>query len=173
MFLEFLRTECDQIAFERLRDALDLSNNVPRKDAISEDDQKKDSDARSKAATTLQNTILERSRNCNIGVQPPLAAKSIEVPVGYFDVGCNENNHQTRVIPLSDDLKSVYKIVSARAYFTSTSNLEYSDASATPQGDSVVVNLSLGGVPRSGPFQLNCPGGGHGTVMVHIELSPK
>ena len=175
MFLESLRTECDQQTFERLRDALDTANRVPRKDAITDYDLKQDSEARSKAAAALDTALTDRSRNCGTAsaLVPPATTKSIDVPAGYFDVGCNEANRQTREVPLSDDLRKTYKIVAARAFFTSTSNLNASNASTVVRDDSVLVQAYLEGLPKSGPFQLNCAGGGHGTLIVHMELAPK
>ena len=174
LFSELLGTECDQLSFERLRDALDFANKVPRKDAITDYDLRQDSEIRAKAGTALQTTVADRSRNCNLAVESSTAKpKSLEVPVGYFDVGCNEANRQDRAVPLSDDLKKIYRIASARAYFTSTSNVESSNASAIVQGDSVLVRSFLQGMPKEGPFQLNCPGGGHGTLVVHMELVPR
>lgn len=178
MFIDDLRSECDQLIFDTLRVALDTANNVSRKDATSDENgdlARDDANARNTAAVTLVDAMSERSRVCGVpSVAPqPSITKSVDFPIGYFDVGCGESRQQLRAVPLSDDLKKNYKISSATATFTDTSNLDASYANTQINGDTVTVSLYLRGLPKSGPFQLNCAGGGHGTVVVHMELSRK
>lgn len=173
MFIEDIRSECDQQVFEHLHVALDAANNVLRKDAIQDSDLNSDALLRVRATGDLEIAASDRIRNCpGTGIQAePRRAKSIDLPFAYIDMACGEAKKGIRAVPLGD-LKNYYTIASARASFTDMSNIDASDTPVQFTADNVLVGWYLRALPRSGPLR-NCAGGGHATLVVHMELAPK
>jgi hypothetical protein len=91
----------------------------------------------------------------------------------YLDVDCARTNENNLHIPIDTTLMGQYKVSSATAAIQDTSNLKSgSGANVTAvQPDGVDVQYVIVGLDRQA-FG-NCPGGGHGTLVVQFQLVPK
>jgi hypothetical protein len=89
-----------------------------------------------------------------------------------FNVDCGGGNSNTLHVPLESTLSNDYTVQSARATIEDTSNLQSANAQVvSQQADGVDVQYSYRGLNRE--LFGNCPGGGHGTLVVQFQLSPK
>ena len=104
-------------------------------------------------------------------ISPPVARVSEFSQ--YFDVDCNRVNGNSALnISLDSTLALQYKIQSATAEIRNPSNLKDARASIIKIApDSVTADYAIVGLDR----QLfgNCPGGGHGTLVITFHLEPK
>jgi hypothetical protein len=114
--------------------------------------------------------------DCSAITETPLQSTPVQARVSefrqYLDVDCERVNQNTLTVPIDSALSSQFKVQSAVAGIEDTSNLKGS--SATIKGtdsNSATVTYSIVGLDR----QLfgNCPGGGHGTLVVRFQLVPK
>lgn len=91
----------------------------------------------------------------------------------YLDVDCQRvNSNPALWVPLDSSLSAKFKVQSAAAVVQDSSNLKEAHAGVVEtRPDGAVVQYSLVGLDR----QLfgNCPGGGHGTLVVRFQLVPK
>lgn len=91
----------------------------------------------------------------------------------YLDVDCQRvNSNGALLIPLDSSLSANFKVQSATATIQDTSNLKEARASVVQtQPEGAVVQYSIVGLDR----QLfgNCRGGGHGTLVVRLQLARK
>jgi hypothetical protein len=91
----------------------------------------------------------------------------------YLDVDCQRVNSNGNLrVPIDSTLAAQFKIASASAQIQDASNLKEATASVVrSETDSAIIQYSIVGLDR----QLfgNCPGGGHGTLVVQFQLVPK
>ncbi len=176
IFIKVISTECDQGTFEHLKNAMSVSANVFRRDAITNDEMNKDATERAQTQLKMLAAAKARDITCKPPQQtnPPLVAKQIDVPMGYFDVGCGEPRNESRSILLSTLVPIGYKAVNPAADFKDTSNVKQATASAEIQGEQILVKSTLVGIDyQTFAFGMrNCPGGGHGTLVLHLTLEP-
>jgi hypothetical protein len=92
----------------------------------------------------------------------------------YLDVGCAQTNQGSLNIPLSDEESQTLKIDKVlKPHFEGASNLNWTDANAwvDADGDQLGASYALRGLDRQ--TMGNCPGGGHGTLVVEYTLVPR
>jgi hypothetical protein len=90
----------------------------------------------------------------------------------YLDVDCSRVNSNSLRIAIDSSLSSQFKVQSATATIQDSSNLKEARANVVQTDpDAAIVSYSIEGLDR----QLfgNCPGGGHGTLVVRFQLVPK
>jgi hypothetical protein len=91
----------------------------------------------------------------------------------YFDVDCERTNSRNDFrVPIDTTLAAQFRVGSATASIQDISNLKQASASVlrTDQ-DAAIVQYSIVGLDRQ--VFGNCPGGGHGTLVVQFQLAPK
>jgi hypothetical protein len=178
IFLRPLRTECDDATFQILVGAIRRASNVRRPNATTNADREGDTEARARTGTELLDAIHERNQACTTPSHPqritPMAAdKTLDISLGSFNVSCNEHRSDHVDVLLGTVVPSGYALSApAKATFNDTSNVRAASASADRSGDTVVVSYSLDGLgPEFFAGQVaNCPGGGHGALVLHLEL---
>lgn len=91
----------------------------------------------------------------------------------YLDVDCGQQNGQGGVfVQIDTNLRAQFVVDSASASIQDTSNLKAAQARVEEtRADGAVVQYTIVGLDR----QLfgNCPGGGHGTLVVEFQLKAK
>lgn len=91
----------------------------------------------------------------------------------YLDVDCGTQNSKAGMfVQIDTNLRSQFEVDTATASIQDTSNLKAAQAGIqAKRPDGVVVQYMIVGLDR----QLfgNCPGGGHGTLVVQFQLKPK
>ena len=177
IFIPLIQTECDEVTFQRLENAIHSAANVERRDATSEFDKDRDKLIRNKTQTELLSAIFTRTATC--ATQRPAAVastvqnKAVDVSLGNFNVGCGEPLRNRIVVQLSSIVPIGYRIdTTPTADFKDTSNIKNAFASVTMNPDSLAVEYTLEGLDyQSFAFGIrNCPGGGHGTLILHVVL---
>jgi hypothetical protein len=92
----------------------------------------------------------------------------------YLDVGCAQTNEGTLNIPLSDEESATLKVETIKKpHFEGVSNLNWTDGNAWTDADAdeIGVSYAIRGLDRQ--TMGNCPGGGHGTLVVEYTLVPR
>lgn len=75
-------------------------------------------------------------------------------------------------MPIDSNLSAQFKVQSATATIQDSSNLKEVRADVVrTEPDAAVVQYSIAGLDRQ--VFGNCPGGGHGTLVVRFQLVPK
>jgi hypothetical protein len=179
IFVDDLSKECDSEIYQALRNAVETSQNVVRPDVTSEDDRKKDKAARTDLRLKIQTALQAHTNQCTDHAEAPGKSAnrgpfSRDYPLGSINVDCG--GVATGPRQLSADLPPGYSIASLGATVVDTSNLKSASASALISDEkTITVNFRLEGLDfQTLPFGLrNCPGGGHGTVVVRAMLVPK
>lgn len=91
----------------------------------------------------------------------------------YLDVDCGQQNSQGGVfVQIDTNLRAQFEVDAATASIQDTSNLKAAQARVQEKRtDGAVVQYIIVGLDR----QLfgNCPGGGHGTLVVQFQLKTK
>jgi hypothetical protein len=179
IFIQLISTECDSVTFEHLRNAIASAANVRRRDAITDEERGADEAIRRQTQEKLASAVRTHNASCNIPQHPEGQTspgnKQLDVPLGYFDVGCGQPRSEQRSIPLSSIVPAGYKIANKpTADFKDVSNAKQATADAVIQNDQILVTANLVGTDfQSFAFGIkNCPGGGHGTLILHITVEP-
>ena len=95
-------------------------------------------------------------------VQVPFTAGS-----GSVNIGCEE----TRSINVQYTLPAGAEQATARAEWVNTNNLESQNSTVNVQGNLVTAVGTIRGLHKT--FLLNCPGGGHGELLLRGQYSIK
>lgn len=177
IFIPAVSTECDPPTFGHLRNAIATTANVRRRDAITDDERNADETVRHQTQEKLLAAVRARETSCNTHpeAQTSVGGRQLDVPLGYFDVGCGQPRTEQRSIPLSSVVPLGYRITGTPlANFKDVSNVKQATANAVVQNDQIVVAATLEGIDfQSFAFGIkNCPGGGHGTLILHITVEP-
>jgi hypothetical protein len=91
----------------------------------------------------------------------------------YMDVDCGRVNANPELrVAIDSGLAAQFKVQSATAAIQDSSNLKevHADVLRT-EPDAAFVKYAITGLDRQ--FLGNCPGGGHGTLVVRFQLAPK
>lgn len=91
----------------------------------------------------------------------------------YLDVDCNRVNASSELrVAIDSGLASQFRVQSATATIQDSSNLKEAQADVLrTEPEAAFVRYSITGLDRQ--FLGNCPGGGHGTLVVRFQLAPK
>jgi hypothetical protein len=103
---------------------------------------------------------------------PPLQPRISEYRQ-YLDVDCARTNSNPNLfVPIDSSLSAQYTVQSAMASIQDSSNIKDVNVNVVgTQPNGAIVQYGFNGLDR----QLfgNCPGGGHGTLVVRFQLIPK
>jgi hypothetical protein len=110
---------------------------------------------------------------------PPHPAAQLQPRVSewrqYLDVDCartNTNANGGLFVPVDNALTAQYTVQSATAQIVDASNIKDIQATVVNiQPNGATVRYAMSGLDRQ--FLGNCPGGGHGTLVVRFQLVPK
>jgi hypothetical protein len=90
----------------------------------------------------------------------------------YLDVDCSRVNSNSLRVAIDSGLSTQFKVQSATATIQDSSNLKEVRANVLrTDPDAAFVEYSISGLDRQ--VFGNCPGGGHGTLVVTFQLVPK
>jgi hypothetical protein len=91
----------------------------------------------------------------------------------YLDVDCERVNSSSSLrVPIDSTLAAQFKVESATAEIQDTSNLKRATAKVIGvDPSSAIIEFAIAGLDRR--LFGNCPGGGHGTLVVQFQLVPK
>jgi hypothetical protein len=91
----------------------------------------------------------------------------------YLDVGCESQNSASGMfVQIDTNLRNQFEVDTATASIQDTSNLKVAQAMVqAKKPDGVLVQYAIVGLDRQ--VFGNCPGGGHGTLVVQFQLKPK
>lgn len=91
----------------------------------------------------------------------------------YLDVDCSHTNYSGGlVVPVDTVFSTQYVVQAATAQFESLSNVKDAEVAVLDtQANGATVRYALTGLDRE--FLGNCPGGGHGTLVVRFHLVAK
>jgi hypothetical protein len=179
IFIPSVGSECYEATFDHLKKALLSVANVQSHSALTDEDKKRDEGERKKTQAKLQAAISARAASCAtqqpVGEGAALQDRSLDLPLGSFNVGCEESKTDSVTVALSSIVPKGYMVhPPVSVDFRDTSNIKSASQSASIQGEDIVVNYSLVGLDAQAfPFGIkNCPGGGHGTLILHVMLTP-
>jgi hypothetical protein len=98
-------------------------------------------------------------------------AERVQVPFtsgsGSVNIGCEETRSVTVQYPLPPGAEQA----TATAQWVNTNNIDGQTSNVNVQPNIVTAVGSIRGLPRT--FLINCPGGGHGELLLHGQYSMK